>query len=253
MAERHWYIKNCDLFEQLEPAHFSALERDSRLRKFAKGSPVYLPADASDSVFLLAEGRIKLISITPDGKQAILAFIEPGELFGEMALFGAAGREEYAEAMAASVVVMLPTESLDRVMQDSPSAALRVTKLVGLRRQRVERRLRSLLFRSNRDRLVHFLLELCETYGKPTADGLHLAIPLSHQDIANVIGTTRETVTHLLGELQLNGVLKVGRQKLVVRDTTKLAAEVEDGGRARQPDRHNVPEKPARSPLARPT
>lgn len=252
MAERHWYIKNCDLFEQLEPAQFSLIEREARVRRFTKGSPVYLPADASESVFLLAEGRIKLTSITPDGKQAILAFIEPGELFGEMALFGGGGREEYAEAMAASVVAMIPTGSLDRVMRDAPDLALRVTKLVGLRRQRVERRLRSLLFRSNKDRLVHFLLELCDTYGKPTPQGLHLAIPLSHQDIANVIGTTRETVTHLLGDLQLNGVLKVGRQKLIVRDVGKLAAEAEDGGEVRT--RHAVVENAdaPRSPLARP-
>lgn len=227
MAERHWHIKNCDLFEKLTPEQFLTLEQSARVRKFAKGQPVYLPSDASNCVFLLAAGRVKLTSITPDGKQAILAFIEPGEIFGEMALLAQAEREEYAEAMSASTIVLLEKQALENVINQSPHLALGVTKLIGLRRQRIERRLRSLLFRSNRDRLIQFLLELADRYGEATPAGLHLAIPLSHQDIASVIGTTRETVTHLLGELQLARMLKVARQKIVVTDPAKLAAELD--------------------------
>lgn len=225
MADRHWLIKNCNLFDQLSSEHFSRLEASARVRRFPKGAPVYLPADAGGYVFLLAEGRVKLTSITPDGKQAILAFVDPGELFGELSLIGQSSREERAEAMQPSTVVLLSVEAFDEVMSRSPNLALSVTKLIGLRRRRVERRLRSLLFRSNRDRLIHLLLELAETYGREAPEGLHLAIPLSHQDIASVIGTTRETVTHLLGELQLHGMLKVARQKLVIKDLERLASE----------------------------
>jgi CRP-like cAMP-binding protein len=100
-----------------------------------------------------------------------------------------------------------------------------VTKLIGLRRKRVERRLRSLLFRSNRDRLAHLLLELVEQYGRTTHEGVLLDIKLSHQELSSIIGATRETVTTLLGEMQLDGLLKVSRQKVVVRDLRRLAAD----------------------------
>lgn len=226
MPERLWHIQQCDLFALLPPEQFALLERSARMRRYARGEPVYLPSDASSSIFLLAEGRIKLASITPDGKQAILAFVEAGELFGEMSLLAQAQREEFAEAMTTATVVQVTRDAFERVMHETPRLALGVTKLIGLRRQRIERRLRSLLFRSNRDRLIQFLLELAERYGKPTSEGIYLAIPLSHQEIASVIGSTRETVTHLLGELQLARLLKVARQKIVVRDLPRLAAEV---------------------------
>jgi CRP/FNR family cyclic AMP-dependent transcriptional regulator len=223
MADHIWYIKNCRLFEQLSEQQLAQLERSSRVRRFPKGTTIYLPSDAGSGVFLLAEGRVKLCSITPDGKQAILAFIEPGELFGELALLEESEREEHAEAMVASTLVLMPGDALERLMSESAALAIGVTKLIGLRRKRIERRLKSLLFRSNRDRLIHLLLDLSSQYGQPDKDGTLLAIPLSHQDLASIIGATRETVTTLLGELQLERLLKVARQRLVVRDLGRLA------------------------------
>lgn len=166
MADQVWYIKNCRLFEQLTAEQLARLEQQARVRRYPKGTPIYLPSDAGSAVFLLAVGRVKLCSITSDGKQAILAFIEPGELFGELALLEESEREEHAEAMAASTLVLLPRESLEQLMNESPELALGVTKLIGLRRKRIERRLKSLLFHSNRDRLVHLLLDLASQYGR---------------------------------------------------------------------------------------
>jgi CRP/FNR family transcriptional regulator, cyclic AMP receptor protein len=227
VAERHWYIKNCQLFERLSIEQLARLEQRARMRRFPKGSPIYLPSDEAEGVFLLVEGRVKICSFTPDGKQAILAFIEPGELFGELALLDPSGRDEHAETTATSTVVLLPLDELHQLMEESAALALGVTKLIGLRRKRIERRLKSLLFRSNRDRLIHLLLDLAEQYGERTAEGVLLGIKLSHQDLAAVIGATRETVTVLLGELQLDGFLKVSRQRIVIRAIDRLAGVAE--------------------------
>ncbi len=227
MVERHWYVKNCQMFDRLSIEQLARLEQRARMRRFPKGSPIYLPSDEAEGVFLLVEGRVKICSFTPDGKQAILAFIEPGELFGELALLDATARDEHAEAAVPCTVVMLPTDLLQRMMEESSALALGVTTLMGLRRKRIERRLKSLLFRSNRDRLVHLLLELAEQYGERTAEGVLLSIKLSHQDLAAVIGATRETVTVLLGELQLEGFLKVSRQRIVIRAIDRLAGIAE--------------------------
>jgi CRP-like cAMP-binding protein len=227
MADCVWYIKNCRLFERLTADQFARLERRARVRRIPKNTPVYLPSDAATGVFLLAEGRVKLCSSTPDGKQAILALIEPGELFGELALLDESEREEHAETMMASTLVLLAGETIEQLMNESPQLVLGVTKLIGLRRRRIERRLKSLLFRSNRERLIHLLLDLASQYGQPSEDGILLSIPLSHQDLASIIGATRETVTTLLGELQLERLIKVARQRLVIRELKRLAACVE--------------------------
>ncbi|MEM9353242.1 MAG: Crp/Fnr family transcriptional regulator [Planctomycetota bacterium] len=226
MPERLWYLKHCDLFQQLTMQQLTGLEARCRSKTFPRGSPVYLPADYADAVLLLAEGRVKIGGFTEEGKQTILAFIEPGEVFGELALAGSTEREEYAEAVEKSSVVLMPREALEALLAENPQLALGVTKLFGLRRKRIERRLRYLLFRSNRERLVHLLIELAERYGRQNSEGVELTIKLSHQDLASIIGSTRETVTVVLGELQSEGRLSIGRRKIVLKDLPELASSV---------------------------
>ncbi|MEO0529255.1 MAG: Crp/Fnr family transcriptional regulator [Planctomycetota bacterium] len=230
MTEELWYLKQCDLFRRLGPDQLARLEPQCRSRTFRRGEPVYLPAEAAEAAMVLAEGRVKIGSLTSDGKQTILAFIEPGELFGELEALDGGAREEFAEAAEKSTVVLLPAEALRQLVETDPSLAIGVTKLIGLRRRRVERRLKSLLFRSNRQRLVSLLLELADQYGQPSADppGTRIGIKLSHQDMASIIGSTRETVTVVLGELQGEGLLTVGRRKIVLTDSG-LLAQAADG------------------------
>lgn len=230
MTEELWYLKQCDLFRRLTAEQIARLEPRCRSRRFRRSEPIYLPTDAAESVMLLAEGRVKIGALTGEGKQTILAFIEPGELFGELEALDGEPREEFAEAAEKSHVVLVPAGTLRDLIAEDASLAMGVTKLIGLRRRRIERRLKSLLFRSNRQRLVSLLTELADQYGEPSTDppGVRLGIKLSHQDMASVIGSTRETVTVVLGELQNEGLVAVGRRRLVLRDPQKLA-EAADG------------------------
>lgn len=227
MTQMFWHVRNCSLFQRLSESQLTVLEQCARVRKFPKGSSIYLPTDLADSAYLLAEGRIRICSTTPEGKQSILAFVEPGELFGELAIVETAPREERAESVQAATVVLLPGDHLRQLMEDVPGMALGVTKLIGMRRKRVERRLRSLLFRSNRERLTQLLLDLAEQYGHATTAGIELRIKLSHQDLASIIGATRETVTTVLGALQGEGLVRIQRQKLTLLDLQRLAVGVE--------------------------
>ena len=113
-----------------------------------------------------------------------------------------------------------------RLVEEQPKVSLGVTKLIGMRRKRIERRLKYLLFHSNRERLIHLLIELAEQYGRPAADGIELGIKLSHQDLANIIGSTRETATVILGELQNEGSIKCGRRKITLVDPERLATSI---------------------------
>ncbi len=227
MDERLWYLKKCPLFEQISLDQIRQIEMVSRARKFPRGSVVYMPSDASDAVFLVATGRIKLYHITSDGKQAVLALIDPGELFGELAVFDEGQREEFAEAMEASTLIKIPRNVLLQLMESQAHLALGITRLMGFRRRRVERRLKSLLFRSNRERLIALLLELAEKYGQRTPQGIQIGIKLSHQDLASIIGSTRETVTVVLGELQQEKSLIVKRRQIILTQIEQLGASID--------------------------
>jgi CRP-like cAMP-binding protein len=226
MDDKFWYLKRCDLFERLTPEQISRVESRSKTRTFERNSLVYVPSDENDSLLLLGTGRVRIYHNTSDGKQALLAIIDPGELFGELSLVQAGRREEFAEAMEQSTVVLIPRADVHRLMEELPNFSIGITKLIGLRLQHVERRLKSLLFRTNRERVVHLLLELAEKYGAHTNDGIAIGIKLSHQDLANVIGSTRETVTVVLGNLQEEGSLLIKRQQLILTKVKRLADSI---------------------------
>ena len=228
MSDTFWYLKKCNLFAQLQAPDIAQLESQAKTRTLKKGEPVYLPQDQADAVLLIAQGRVKICHATPDGKQSIIGFIDAGEIFGELALLGNERRDEYVEATEKTTIVMLPKQAVMQTIQKYPALVIGVTKLIGARRQRVEKRLRNLLFRSNRERVIHLLLELSEKYGQRTEEGVALNIRLSHQEMACLIGSTRETVTVVLGQLQKENLLKISRRRVTINDLDRLAREVKE-------------------------
>ncbi|MEZ6063429.1 MAG: Crp/Fnr family transcriptional regulator [Planctomycetaceae bacterium] len=229
MNEKFWYLKNCPLFRQLTPEQIRGIEAACFAREFQRGEFIYLPSDMGDSILLLARGRVRIYHVTPEGKQAILGFVEPGELFGELSVFDEHRREEYAEAADKCFVVLMPRHVMQHVMAENPDISLGMTRLFGFRLRRIERRLKSLLFRSSRDRLIHLLLELAEKYGRRQPDGLLIAMKISHQDLASVIGATRETVTITLGELQQEGMVEIQRRRVVLKRVEDMTSLVDFG------------------------
>lgn len=223
MADKLWHLKNCELFQKLSPEETAFIERNSFTLTYPARSSIYLPNDSADAVFLVAEGVVKVSRLSPDGKESILTFIDEGEVFGELALIDLGCREELVEAVSCTTVVMIPAEIVQRVVAQRSDLALAVTKLVGLRRQRIERRLKNLLFQSCRERLIHLLLDLEEQFGHETAEGVQLRLRLSHQDMANLIGTTRETVTGILGDLRNEKLVQCQRCKVLLAQPVRLA------------------------------
>lgn len=92
MNERIWFLKNCDLLQKMSPDQLDLLERHCQRRKFVAGSPIYLPSENADSVYLVGSGLVKICHLTADGKISTLAYAKPGEVFGELALFDAGDR-----------------------------------------------------------------------------------------------------------------------------------------------------------------
>ena len=224
-----WYLKRFDLFERLTASEAERLNRRALIRPYKRHSLIYSPAEPGQSVLAVASGRVKIKDLTADGRETILAFIEEGELFGELALLDGRPRQEFAEAVEDSEIVAFPTDEVTRLMESRPDVALSVTKLIGLRRQRIESRLRNLLFLPSRARLVHVLLELAETHGDQSDNRSLIRIPLTHHDLAGLIGASRETVTIVLGQLQADRLVRMERKRILLPDLKKLREESRGG------------------------
>ncbi len=225
MESKLWYLKRCNLFERLTEEEAARLDRQALVRKYRRHALIYSPAEPGQSVLVVAAGRVKIKDLTPDGKETILAFIEEGEIFGELALLEEDVRQEYAEAATDCEILVLPRWELLSLMERRPDVALSVTKLIGVRRRRIENRLRNVLFLSSRDRLLRLLAELVEAYGQWTGDRCQIRLALSHQELAGLVGVTRETVTATLGQLQAEGLILVQRRRITVLDYERLVDE----------------------------
>jgi CRP-like cAMP-binding protein len=236
MSETIWFLKRCPLFERLSPAEAERLEGRALARSFARKEIIYFPDEPGRTVLILARGRVKIKAVTPDGRESIFAFVQPGELFGELAVLDDRPRKEYAEAVEDSLVLALPREELLWLMARRPDVALSVTKLLGFRLRRVENRLRNTLFRSTRERTIGLILELLDEHGEQLAGGgWEVRVRLSHQELANLIGATRESVTLALGQLQRDGLIAVHRRFIRVPDRRRLATAAEGPEPARRP------------------
>lgn len=243
-SEKIWFLKRCALFQHLTPAQRQRLESHAQMRTFRRGDMVYFPTEPGQSVLLLAKGRVKIKFLAPDGKETILTFIEEGELFGELALVDSRPRNEYAEAVSDSTVLAIPRDELLWLMNHRAEVALSITKLLGFRRRRIENRLRNVLFRSTRERMASLLVELLESHGQKRGDAWEICLKLSHQDLASLIGATRETVTLTLGKMQKEKLIVVQNRRIFVLDRGKL--ETEDTGLP-YPGLNGIPHSPERT------
>ncbi len=222
MARILWYLKRINIFAELEDRVLSELGQQTKMSRFSKGEYLYMPGDPSNSVFFLKEGRVKITHLLENGKEFTLAILEPGEVFGELALAGEYTRESGAVAMGEVLACTVDREFFERFLNKRPDLSYRLTKIIGFRRREIEIRLADLAFRGVPSRIARVLLRLAEQYGTPENGGLRLKLRLGHQDIANLIGASRETVTLTLNRLKKEGILDSTRRHFIILQPEKL-------------------------------
>ncbi len=218
-----WYLENFNLFKELKMNELMTLEKQTTMRTVKKGDYIYFPEDPSTQVFFLKEGRIKLGTYSDDGKESIRAVLNPGEIFGELSLVGEEKRNDFAQAMDNEVLICaMSMKDMEFMMEQSNHLSIKVTKLIGLRLRKTETKLNDLLFKDARQRIIDFVKTLAKEEGKQIGDEIMVKHPFTHQDIANLTASSRQTVTTVLNELRDKDLLYMERKKFLIRDLSKL-------------------------------
>lgn len=221
------YLQTSRLFGCLTANQVERIVSNANVRQLPAKTQIQIPSSQTTHVHLLVSGLAKVSYLTRDGKQPILYFVNPDELIGEQAIFHTHSPDDYVTTIEKSRVATMPASILRDLVLSDPVFSTSIAELISRRRMRSENRTRQLLFLSNRERLTHLLLDLADQYGSGTVDNLELNVRLSHQDLANYIGSTRETVTVVLGKMQLEGLLSVKRRQITLLDVRELAKSVE--------------------------
>jgi CRP-like cAMP-binding protein len=216
MDEKRDYLQDSELFRDLSPRDMTELQRVTTLTAVPRGRVFYRPEDPGERLFLLRAGRVQLYRISPEGKKLVIATLRPGALFGEMALLGQQMHNAFAEAMEDCSIMVMSRADLERLMLNDATIGRRILALTRKRLSDAEARLEDMAFKGIPARLASLLLRLAADQGDASISGM------THQDLAETIGTYRETATQVLNDLKTDGLIEIGRKRITILDADRL-------------------------------
>jgi CRP-like cAMP-binding protein len=211
-----WFLKHIRLFDGISPSEMQEMEKITRMEEVKKRQPLYLPGDPSSNVYLLKKGRVKIANTAPNGKEVTFDILEPGEVFGELDVLEDAPRSTSAETLDDAVICVIPRKDFDQYLAMHPTVMFKLTKLIGLRLKKIQSRVEDLVFREVPARLAHLLSELGKTEGVAEKQGIRLKVKLTHQEMANLIGCSRETVSTTMGQFRDDGLIQLDGRTITI-------------------------------------
>ena len=219
-----WFLENINLQfvfcpKKVDRGDLSTMDHLS----FPANQYVYLPQEPAQKIYLISRGRIKIGTYGEEGKEITKAILTTGEVFGEMALIGQASRRDFAYVLEDTELCVLEKDDLHKMFRERGELQTYFLQLIGNRTLRLEKRLENLMFKSSRTRILDFLKELVETRGRQVGFEYEVRNMLTHKEIADLTGTSRQTVNTVLNELRRDEVLVFDRKRMLIRDMTQLA------------------------------
>jgi CRP-like cAMP-binding protein len=212
-------LQNVPLFSQLSPAELARVVEVVRERAYPRNSVILFEDDPGDALFVVAEGQVKVVLIGEDGREVILSVLGPGEFFGEMALIDDEPRSAHVIAMEDSSLLVLRREDFQGILRQSPGIAVALLRELSRRLRRVDEKVGSLVLLDVNGRVAQLLLELADEGG-----GQRITRRLTHHTIAQMIGSSRETVSRTMRELVDKGLIHISRREIEIRDRAGLEA-----------------------------
>ena len=192
-------------------------------RRFAPKDTVFTPGDPDDQLYFLLSGAVRLYKIYGDYKEATTALLKDSGVFGKLNLVEGRWQDVFAEAMTEARVASIQKASLERVIKSNPEFALRLFSSLSERLRQSDEVIESLLRREVSNRLATLLLNLGERFGEENNAGMLIDVRLTHQDLANMIASTREAVSKVMSELQRDGVIETRNRRVAILDPGALS------------------------------
>jgi CRP-like cAMP-binding protein len=220
-----WYLENLDVSGLFCPQKVGRGDLDNQSHKtFDKGSYIYLPEEMADRIFFISRGRVKIGTYSDSGKEITKTILGEGEVFGELSLIGPSRRRDFAFAMETTETCIMTVEDMKGMMRDHNTLSLFLMKIMGSRVLEMEQRLESLVFKDSRTRIIEFLHDYATKKGQRVGYEMVVRKFITHQEIANLTATSRQTATTVLNELRNDNIITFNRKRLLIRDMDKLKA-----------------------------
>lgn len=215
LEQKIGYLKTIDIFQDLSKEEMLKMEKSVTMSTCKAGKVFFRPEDTAQVLFILKKGRVQFYKISAEGKKLIVSTIGPETVFGEMSILGQELYNTFAEAVDDCLLCVMSRYDVERLILKTPQVGLRLMKVLSGRLKESETRLEELAFKSITGRLATLLLRLCEDQGSVIKG-------YTHQDLADMIGTYRETATQTLNAFKSAGFIEIGRKRIKIIDSAGL-------------------------------
>lgn len=221
MEESVWFFEKVNLYKILCPHSYNEFKQFHRSVEYGKQDYIYFEEDSADKVYLVESGKVKIGRYDEEGNEFISSILVKGDLFGEKAILGEEKRQEFAQALdVKTAICTLSVNDMQNLIAENQNMTLHIYKIIGFRIKKLERRLQLMLFKDARTRLIEFLKELGEEYGKVNKLSGDIVIqnPYSQKEMAVLIGVKRPTLNSMLNQLKQESVINFSRKEIILRE-----------------------------------
>lgn len=216
-------LRAIPLFAGLSAADLKLIADLTVKHTYKRGTVIFFENDPGDALHVVTAGMVKIYRLADDGREKTLTYVGEGEFFGEMALLDDGPRSAVAEALEATHTLALYRADFVRLLHSQPQISLEIIKVLSQRLRQTNEQLMDVIFRDARGRVAACLVDLAKRHGNTAPDGVRIELKLTHQELASLVGTARETISRILAELQNEELIYLDGRRLVVRNLHELA------------------------------
>ncbi len=210
-------LSGIEIFQDLTQLEMEEMDRTTTMSTCDPGRVFYGPDETGEVLFLLKSGRVQLYRLSPDGKKLVVSILEPGAMFGEMSLIGQGMHNAFAQAIEECTLCVMSRMDVEHLLVHKPQVGLRIMEVMARRLQDAESKLEDMAFKSIPSRLASLLIKLSDSNSnRGTVMGY------THQDLAEMIGTYRETTTQTLNDFKNQGWINIERKRIDILNHTSL-------------------------------
>src|ERR1700757_1820160 len=215
-------LRRAPLFDALDDEGARTLRRQMSEVKLSRGEHLFMEGDDGDALYVVIEGKMKLTRAAADGRENLLSVVGPGEMFGELSLFDPRPRTASATAITDAQLAALAHDKLLIWLTGRPEVALHLLRALAQRLRRANDVMADLVFTDVPGRVAKQLLDLADRFGQEQPDGLHVHHDLTQEELAQLVGASRETVNKALADFVTRGWIHLSARSVVLLDTDRL-------------------------------
>lgn len=223
-VDKDKYLRSVDIFQDLREDEIHQLGERAPMKRVPSGTIFYTPEQATEVLFILKEGRVRLYHLGLDGRMLTLVTLEEGAIFGEMTLLGQKLQSNFAEAVTPCLLCLMSREDVKSLLLSDPRIAFRLTEMMGQRLVDMEQRLSDMAFKHAPERIATQLIQLAQQRRSWLGRKAHPEVRCTHEELAHLVGVHRETVTKVLNEFRQQELVDLGRGRVKILNVSGLNA-----------------------------